>query len=134
MDLGKRGPLSKLKDKKVKASKLDGSTRRFEELTKANSNRRTKLTAFYKHVDKAKANAVAEFKDPQPYFNELGILYDNDFEDFCKKVILLFPDLEFSQIYINTSFPTTPGGGDVIVEVEDEEREVDKPVKGETDE
>lgn len=125
---------SEVKAKKEKLSELKGSTCRVEELTKANSNRMTELTAVYEHVDKAKANAVADFKYSQPYFNELRIPQDDDFEDFCKQVILLLPGLEFSQIYINTSVPTTPGEGDVIVEVEDEEREVDKPVEGETEE
>lgn len=43
-----------------------------KELTKSNTNLRTKLAAFYEQVDKAKVNAVEEFKDSLPYFDKLG--------------------------------------------------------------
>lgn len=33
----------------------------------------TELTALREHVNKAKADAMEEFKDSQPFLNELGI-------------------------------------------------------------
>lgn len=85
---------------------------------KENSNLRTELTALREHVDKVKDEAIVEFQTSQAYFDEIGIQYGNDFEDFHKQAILLFPSMDFSQVQINTSIPMTPVGGDVL----DEER------------
>ena len=44
-------------------SQLVGTVRQVEELTKANFNLTTELTALREHIDKAKADAMEEFKD-----------------------------------------------------------------------
>nr|POE97876.1 hypothetical protein CFP56_33816 [Quercus suber] len=60
---------------KTKVSQLEGTAYQFEELTKANSNLTTELTALHEHVDKAKVDTMEEFKDSQPSFNELRVQY-----------------------------------------------------------
>lgn len=50
------------------------------------------------HMDKVKEEAIEEFQVFQPYFNEMGGYYGDDFEDFQKQAVLLFPNLDFSQI------------------------------------
>ena len=37
-----------------------------------------------------------------------GVTLRDKFEDFCKQAVLMFPDLDFSQIQIKLSAPTTP--------------------------
>ena len=81
----------------------------------------TELTTLREHVDNAKADAMEEFKDSQPFFNELGVQYGEGFKGFRKQTILLFPGLDFSSIQIDTTIPITPGGGDEAIDVEDEE-------------
>lgn len=76
---------------------MEGSTHQVEELTKENSNLRTKLTALCEHVDKVKDEAITKFQTSQAYFDEIGIQYGNGFEDFHKQAILLFPGMDFSQ-------------------------------------
>ena len=109
---------------------LTGTIRQVEELTKANFNLTTELTALHERVDKAKADAMEEFKNSQPFFNELGVQYSEGFEGFCKQTVLLFPGLDFSSIQIDTTIPITPGGGDRAIDVED--KEADDAIKGET--
>ena len=109
---------------------LTGTIRQVEELTKANFNLTTELTALRERVDKAKADAMEEFKNSQPFFNELGVQYSEGFEGFCKQTVLLFPGLDFSSIQIDTTIPITPGGGDRAIDVED--KEADDAIKGET--
>ena len=109
---------TKLKQQKEKVSQLEGRARRVEELMKENSNLRTELNALREHVDKVKDEAIAEFQTSQAYIDEIGIQYGNDFEDFHKQAILLFPGMDFSQVQINTLIPMTPVGGDVLDEEE----------------
>ena len=54
-----------------------------------------------------------ELKTFQAYFNEMGVQYGDDFEDFLKQAMLLFLGLDFSQIQINTLVPMTFAGDDV---------------------
>ena len=51
--------------------KLDGATCRTEELTKANAILTAEVTSLRDSIDKAKANAIEEYKDSQPFFNLL---------------------------------------------------------------
>ena len=60
------------------------------------------------HMDKVKEEAIEEFQVFQPYFNEMGGYYGDDFEDFQKQAVLLFPNLDFSQIQIRLNTSTTP--------------------------
>ena len=67
-------------------------------MTKENSNLKTKLIALRKHVDKVRDKAVTVLQTSRAYFKEIGIQYDDGFEDFRKQAILLFLGLNFSQI------------------------------------
>ena len=51
-------------------------------------------------MDKVKEEAIKEYQVSQPYFNEIGGYYRDGFEDFQKQVVLMFPNLHFSQIQI----------------------------------
>ena len=101
-------------------TQLEGSARRVEELKKANTNLTTELASLREQVDKAKDDALAEYKYFQPQFNELSDQYGEGFEDFCKLPVASFPALDFSEIQIDTTVPMTACGGDMIVEVDDD--------------
>ena len=64
--------------------KVQRSACQIEEVTKKNSNLKTKLTTLRKHVDKVGDEAVIELQTSQAYCNEMGIQYGDDFEDFRK--------------------------------------------------
>ena len=103
--------------------KLDGTARRAEELEKVNFILTAKMTSLQESVDKAKANAVKEFKDSQPFFDLLGSQYGEGFEDFYKQVILVFSSVDLSSIQINTTIPMSPRGDDEVIDIEDGEDE-----------
>ena len=65
------------------------------------------MAVLHEHMDKVK-EAIEEYQVSQPYFNEIRVYYGDGFEDFHKQVILMFPDLDFSQILIKLTAPTTP--------------------------
>lgn len=52
-------------------TQLEGDARWVKELAKTNANLRTELAALCEQVDKAKVDTVEEFKDSEPYFDEL---------------------------------------------------------------
>ena len=105
--------------------KVQGSACQVEEVTKENSNLKTKLTALRKHMDKIRDEAITELQTSQAYFNEMGVQYGDSFEDFRKQAILWFFGLDFSQIQINTSVPITPAGYDVPNEEETDLKEAE---------
>ena len=76
------------------------------------------LTAHCEHMDQVKADTIVEFQMSQPYFDELGVQYGNDFEDFHKQATLLFPGVDMSQVQINFSIPMTLTSGVVLDEEE----------------
>nr|POE71697.1 hypothetical protein CFP56_48600 [Quercus suber] len=81
------------------------------------------MTSLQESVDKAKANAIEEFKDSQPFFDLIGSQYGEDFEDFCKQAVLLFPSVDFSSVQIDTMIPMTPKGDDEVIDIENGEDE-----------
>ena len=54
--------------------------------------------ALREYVDKAKVEAVAEFQTSQNYFDKMGTMYGDGFEDFRKQAILLYLGIDFSQV------------------------------------
>ena len=65
-----------------------------------NANLKFEVAALHEHMDKVKEEAIEKFQVSQPYFNEMMGCYRDGFEDFHKQAVLLFPDLDFSQIQI----------------------------------
>ena len=80
-------------EKKVK---LEATTRQCEELVKSNTNLMTELTILHEQMEQVKANAVAEYRTSQPFYDELGGLYGDGFEDGLKQVATLYPNLDLS--------------------------------------
>ena len=73
-------------------------------------------------MDKVKEEAIEEYQVSQPYFDEMGGYYGDKFEDFRKQAILMFPDLDFSQIQIKLNAPTTPAAEPTLDNVEIDEK------------
>ena len=84
--------------------KLDDVTRWAEELMEANAILTAEVTSLRESIDKAKANAVEEYKDLQPFFNLLGSQYGEGFEDFRKQAIALFPTWIFHSSRLSLPF------------------------------
>lgn len=104
--------------------KLDDVTRWAEELMEANAILTAEVTSLRESIDKAKANAVEEYKDLQPFFNLLGSQYGEGFEDFRKQAVALFPNVDFSLIQIELTIPSTSRPDDEVVEVDDGEGDI----------
>ena len=80
--------------------KLEGSTHRAKELTNANAILTAEVTSLSESLDRAKADAVEEYKDLQPFFNLLGSQYDEGFEDFKKQVVAFFPNMKIGRAHV----------------------------------
>ena len=57
---------------------------------------------------------MAEFRISQPFFDVCGIYYGEGFEDCLKQVRAAHPNLNLSQITINTTVPPTFKGEDTV--------------------
>ena len=65
-------------------------------------------------MDRAKADAMMEFWVSQPYFDACDAYYGDRFDDCLKKVGVVYPGLNLSQIAIDNTEPPTPGGDDTV--------------------
>ena len=82
-------------------AKLSGMTHQTNDLAKENALLKSEVVALHEHMGKVNEEAIKEYQGSQPYFNEMGGGYYKDgFEDFQKQVVLMFPNLHFSQIQI----------------------------------
>nr|POE61313.1 hypothetical protein CFP56_51615 [Quercus suber] len=99
-------------------AKLGGVTHQTDELMKENADLKSKVATVHKHMDKVKEEAIEEFQVSQPYFNEVGGYYRDGFEDFRKQDVLLFLDLNFSQIQIRLNASMTPATEPILNDVE----------------
>ena len=81
-------------------AKLSEITHQTNDLAKENALLKSKVTALHEHMGKVNEEAIKEYQGSQPYFNEIGGYYRDGFEDFQKQVVLMFPNLHFSQIQI----------------------------------
>ena len=60
-----------------------------------------------KEVHHAKEVAVLEFRDSDALLSELGVLYNNGFDDALRQAKALYPKLDFSSINISVPEPTS---------------------------
>lgn len=68
-------------------------------MEKAKTNLTTKLAGLREQMDRAKADAVAEFQVSQPFSDTCDVFYGNGFDDCLKQVETAYPDLDLSQIH-----------------------------------
>lgn len=67
-------------------------------------------------TEKAKADAIVEFRASQPFIDSCAIYYGDGFKDCLKQVGSVYPNLDLSKIYMEDLLPTTPAGGDSFSE------------------
>ena len=79
------------------------------------------MATLHKYIEKVKEETVEEYQVSQPYFNEIGGYYRNKFEVFRKQAVLMFPNLNFSQIQIKLIALTTPATEPTPDDVETDE-------------
>nr|POE55926.1 hypothetical protein CFP56_45141 [Quercus suber] len=80
-------------------AKLSRMTHQFNKLAKENSYLKFEMAVLHEHMDKVKEEAIEEYQMPQPYFNQNGGYYGDGFKDFHKQVVLMFLNLDISQIH-----------------------------------
>ena len=68
----------------------------------------TRGGTLHESIERAKADAVKRYKDSQDFFDLLGSQYGEGFKDFYKQTTILFLDVDFSSVQINTTIPMTP--------------------------
>ena len=98
----------------AKTKAFTEDTYRLVEAEKAKTNLATELATLYEQMEKARANAVVEFRISQPIFDACGIYNGDGFEDCLKQVKAAYPNLDFSQIVIDDTVLLMPGGDDTI--------------------
>ena len=105
---------------KATLAKLKKETHLQEEAEKVKTNLTTELTGLREQMDKAKADAVAEFCVSQPFFDACGIYYGDGFDDCLKQVGAVYPDLDLSQITIDDTILLTLRGDDTLCDKTDD--------------
>ena len=73
-----------------------------------------KLSTIREQMEKAKTDAVVEFKASQSFIVACTVYYENRFEDCLKQVGSVYPDLDLSKISLDDPIPTTLGGGNIV--------------------
>ena len=76
-------------------AKLSGMTHQTNELVKENANLKFEVVVLHEQMGKVKEKAIEEYQVSQPYFNEMRGYYGDNFEDFHKQAVLMFPGLNF---------------------------------------
>nr|POE52996.1 hypothetical protein CFP56_06858 [Quercus suber] len=111
-------------------AKLSGMTHQTKDLVKENANLKFEVVALHEHMEQVREEAIEEYQVSQPYFNEMGVYYGNEFEDFHKQAILMFLDLDFSQIQIKLTTPTTTAVKPILNDVETNKKVmvIDRPL------
>lgn len=93
-----------------------------KELTEANAILTAEVTSLRESMDKAKADAIEEYKNSHPFFNLQGSQYGDGFEDFKKQAAIFFLNV-ISSIQSELTIPLTPRMDDEAVVVEDEDED-----------
>lgn len=65
----------------------------------------TELAALHEQMEKAKADAVAEFWTSQPYFDACGVYYGDSLDDCLKQVSFVYLNLDLSKVTIDDTIP-----------------------------
>ena len=71
-------------------------------------------------TEKAKVDAVVDFKTLQSFIDVCVIYYGEGFDDCLKQVGFVYPDLDLSKISMDDPVPTTPASGDIVSEETDD--------------
>ena len=80
----------------------------------------TELSTLREQMEKAKANAMADFRASKPFIDACGIYYGVGFKDCLKQVRYVYPDLDLSKVTLDDLVSMTPGGGDTVDEESDD--------------
>ena len=95
-------------------------------MEKAKTNLAMELASLCEQMKKAKADAVAEFKDSQPFIDACGVYYGVGFKHYLKQVRSVYPDLDLSKVTLDDLVPTTSRGGDTVDKESDDSTHVEK--------
>ena len=79
----------------AKTKVLVEETSRLEEAKKVKTNLATELAALHEQMEKARADAMAEFRISQPFFDACDVYYGDWFEDCLNQVKATYPNLDF---------------------------------------
>ena len=58
---------------------------------------------------------MAEYWTSQPFYDKLGGLYDDGFEDCLKQITAFYPDLDLSQVMIDDTVLPTPNSVNTVL-------------------
>ena len=91
-----------------------------EKAQKDKDSLETELTTLREQTEKAKANAVVDFKASQSFIDACVVYYGEGFDDCLKQVGSIYLDLNLSKISMDDPMPMTPAGGDTVSEETDD--------------
>ena len=93
--------------KLVTEQKLKLAEQARDEFQKLTKELKKTLEDKEKEVRHAKEAAVLEYRDSDALIAELGVLYNDDFDDALRQAKALYPKLDFSSINISVPEPTS---------------------------
>ena len=100
--------------------KTEARIQRSREGTEDKDSLETELTTLREQTEKAKANAVVDFKASQSFIDACVVYYGKGFDDCLKQVGSIYLDLDLSKISMDDPMPMTPAGGDTVSEETDD--------------
>ena len=107
---------------------LKETREKLEEAGRQKEKLQGELPTLRKQVEKARADAVMEFKTLQSFIDSYAEYYGTGFEDCLKQIASSFPELNLSEITMDDPMPSTPTG-DTVVGKSDDSTESDLPPK-----
>ena len=87
-----------------------------EKAQEAKANLETELMVLCEQVEMARADAIAEFKDSQPFIDACAAYYGDGFDDFLKQGGSVYLNLDRSKVTMENPLPTTFAGDDTTNE------------------
>ena len=83
-------------------------------------------------TEKAKVDAVVDFKTLQSFIDVCAIYHGKGFDDCLKQVGFVYLDLDLSKISMDDPVPTTPASGDTVSEETDDSTQLEWDPKGDS--
>ena len=97
-------------------------------MEKAKTNLAMELASLREQMERAKVNAMADFKASQPFIDACAVYYNDGFEDCLKQVGFVYQDLDLSKVSLNDPLSRTPVANDTVNEESNDSTHIKKQI------
>ena len=97
-------------------------------MEKAKTNLAMELASLREQMERAKVNAMADFKASQPFIDACAVYYSDGFEDCLKQVGFVYPDLDLSKVSLDDPLSTIIAVGDTVDKEFDDSAHIEEQI------